>query len=130
MKYVIAIGSNTDSENALMTALSALCQYGEVVLSSVIVGRDFTGKTEQIYHNAVCVIELFEPCDYEAFNEVLKGIEKLCGRHDNQCVPMDLDILAYECGDWCMIKKRLPFKAHEKMGLSEVAPYLLTKSDD
>lgn len=126
-QYLIALGSNHNSEASFNLALDELKSRGEVDLSSVIIGKDFTGKTELIYHNAVLMIRLYEPMDYDNFNGLLKNIEKQCGREtDKKNVPMDLDILAYYTHDgWHLIKKRLPFKEHEKMGLSEVAPFLL-----
>ncbi|OPH35603.1 2-amino-4-hydroxy-6-hydroxymethyldihydropteridine diphosphokinase [Moraxella lacunata] len=128
-QYIIALGSNHDSEISFNIALDELKLWGNVDLSSMIIGKDFTGKTELIYHNAVMMIKLYKPMNYDNFNELLKSIETQCGReHDNSFkkVPMDLDILAYYENDkWCIIKKRLPFKNHEKTGLIEVAPFLL-----
>ncbi|MBE9590428.1 2-amino-4-hydroxy-6-hydroxymethyldihydropteridine diphosphokinase [Moraxella sp. K127] len=129
-QYIIALGSNHDSEMSFKIALDELKSWGDVDLSSVIIGKDFTGKTELIYHNAVMMIKLYKPMNYDEFNDVLKNIEIQCGReHDNSFkkVPMDLDVLAYYENDkWFIIKKRLPFKNHEKTGLIEIAPFLLT----
>lgn len=134
-QYIIALGSNHDSQISFNIALDELNVWGDVDLSSVIIGKDFTGKTELIYHNAVMMIKLYQPMNYDDFNDLLKNIETQCGReHDYlkkdifKRVPMDLDILAYYENDkWCIIKKRLPFKNHEKTGLIEIAPFLLMK---
>ncbi|OPH36539.1 2-amino-4-hydroxy-6-hydroxymethyldihydropteridine diphosphokinase [Moraxella equi] len=139
-QYIIALGSNHGSQMSFKIALDELKSWGDVDLSSVIIGKDFTGKTELIYHNAVMMIKLYKTMNYDEFNGLLKNIETQCGReHDNLKkdmlkkvailkVPMDLDILAYyENDEWCIIKKRLPFKNHEKTGLIEVAPFLLMK---
>lgn len=107
-------------------AIHELKNMGDVVISSIAMDKDFTGKTDYIYHNAVAVIDLYQPCDYDEFNLILKTIEKQCGRNDDKKqIPMDLDILAFYDTDWQIIGKRLPFKAHEKTGLFEVAPFLL-----
>ncbi|MDO4896956.1 MAG: 2-amino-4-hydroxy-6-hydroxymethyldihydropteridine diphosphokinase [Moraxella sp.] len=127
-QYIIALGSNHDSEISFKIALDELKTWGDVMLSSVILGKDFTGKTELIYHNAVMMISLYEPMTYDDFNELLKNIESKCGRENHSIlkfVPMDLDILAYCDDDWHIIKKRTPFKDHEKKGLNEIAPFLL-----
>lgn len=125
-QYVIALGSNHQSEIAFNIALNELKTLGEVNVSPVVIGVDFTGKTDRIYHNAVVVLTLFNPLAYDEFNLILKNIEKQCGRnHDKKQIPMDLDILAFYDKVWQIVSKRLPFKAHEKKGLSEVAPFLL-----
>lgn len=125
-QYVIALGSNHQSEIAFNIALNELKTLGEVNVSLVVIGVDFTGKTDRIYHNAVAMIDLYQPCDYDEFNLILKNIEKQCGRNDDpKQVPMDLDILAFYDKAWQIISKRLPFKDHEKKGLFEVAPFLL-----
>lgn len=131
IQYIIALGSNTNSEHTFMIALAELNQLGDTIISSIIIGKDFTGKTDLIYHNAMMMITLYEPLNYDDFNQILKNIEIKCGRiihKDNiKFVPMDLDILAYhqnDYNDWIIIEKRLPFKAHEKKGLDEIAPFL------
>ncbi|WP_066802048.1 2-amino-4-hydroxy-6-hydroxymethyldihydropteridine diphosphokinase [Moraxella oblonga] len=125
--YIIALGSNVNSDTAFQIAIDELQKLGGVILSSVVTGGDFTGKTDLVYRNVVALITLSTPCDYDVFNEILKNIEKQCGRNnDNTQVPMDLDILAfYQVDKWCVVKKRYPFKMHEKKGLNEVAPFLL-----
>lgn len=130
-QYIIALGSNHDSEMSFKITLDELNLWGDMVLSSVIIAKDFTGKTQLIYHNAVMMIDLYQPMNYDEFNELLKNIEIQCGREYGNInrirqVPMDLDILAYYENDkWRIVKKRLPFKNHEKTGLIEVAPFLL-----
>lgn len=125
-QYVIALGSNHQSDIAFNIALNELKTLGEVNISSLVIGVDFTGKADRIYHNAVAMIDLYQSCDYDEFNLILKNIEKQCGRnHDKKQIPMDLDILAFYDTDWQIIGKRLPFKEHEKKGLFEVAPFLL-----
>lgn len=129
-KYIIALGSNFNSELAFEIATQELHTLGDVLMSSTIIGKDFTGKTDRIYHNAVVFLTLFQPLDYDKFNGILKNIEKKCGRTDDKMqvsiqVPMDLDILAFYENDWQIVAKRLPFKEHEKKGLFEVAPFLL-----
>jgi 7,8-dihydro-6-hydroxymethylpterin-pyrophosphokinase (HPPK) len=135
-QYVIALGSNSDGKISFDIAIAQLEKWGDVLLSSVVASKDFTGKTDLIYHNAVVVMTLYEPIDHNGFNLALKSIEKKCGREhdvlkidktDEIKIPMDLDILAYyDDGTWHVIKKRLPFKVHEKKGLIEIAPFLLT----
>lgn len=125
-KYIIALGSNFNSELAFEIATQELYALGDMVMSSKIIGKDFTGKTDRIYHNAVVFLRLFHLLDYDELNDILKNIEKQCGRNEDKMrVPMDLDILAFYDKDWQIVSKRLPFKEHEKKGLSEVAPFLL-----
>lgn len=134
MKYIVALGSNVSSTHAFNIAFEELKGLGVVISSSIISGKDYTGKTDFIYHNAVTMITLFRPMPYEALNQQLKAIEVKCGRTNQQTthpqdVPMDLDILAYCescCGisDWRLMEDRLPFKAHEKKGIDEIAPFL------
>ena len=111
-QYVIALGSNSDGKVSFDIAIAQLEKWGDVVMT------------------------LYEPIDHNGFNLALKSIEKKCGREhdvlkidktDEIKIPMDLDILAYyDDGTWHVIKKRLPFKVHEKKGLIEIAPFLLT----
>lgn len=125
-QYVIALGSNINNDMAFDIAIHELKNMGDVAISSITIDKDFTGKTDRIYHNAVAMIDLYQPYDYDEFNLILKNIEKQCGRNDDKKqIPMDLDILAFYDTDWQIIGKRLPFKAHEKKGLFEVAPFLL-----
>ena len=127
---IIALGSNLSDESAiqsaLTTTLTALHHLGDVVISPVVVGKDFTHKTELIYHNWVVSVALHQKIDKKTLDDTLKNIEKSCGRTtDDLSVVMDLDLLAYDDDGWIIIQKRLPFKTHEKMGLLKVAPFLL-----
>lgn len=120
------MGSNFNSELAFEIVTQELYALGDMVMSSKIIGKDFTGKTDRIYHNAVVFLRLFHLLDYDELNDILKNIEKQCGRNEDKMrVPMDLDILAFYDKDWQIVSKRLPFKEHEKKGLGEVAPFLL-----
>ena len=125
---VIALGSHADSEHAFSIAKAELIKLGDVCHSSVVIGRDFTGRTQAIYHNACVHLKLDEPCSMGVICHKLKAIERLCGRTDDRnAVSMDLDVLAVSDGHgWSISQKRLPFKAHERAGLSEVADFLLT----
>lgn len=127
ISIIIALGSNINHERAFATAIAELGKLGEVRLSSLTVGEDFTGRTTLIYHNACALISLYQASDFETLVARLKDIEKRCGRvSGSQDVPMDLDILAVFDGTmWQISQKRLPFKAHERVGLSEVADFLL-----
>lgn len=132
-QYIVALGSNNNSKMSFDVALTELKKLGDVVLSSVMVGKDFTGKTELIYHNAVMMISLYAPMVYDDFNELLKNVESKCGRENHgilKFVPMDLDILAYYDDNWKIIKKRTPFKDHEKKGLNEIAPFLINEKNE
>lgn len=127
---VIAIGSNTDSELAFLSMKNELLKLGEFILSETIIGKDFTHKTENIYHNACLILKLNCPLLFNDLNQTLKKIEIVCGRKkESDKVAMDLDILAinhdYDNGKWHIIPKRLPFKQHEKTGLLQIAPFLL-----
>ncbi|MDO4441742.1 MAG: 2-amino-4-hydroxy-6-hydroxymethyldihydropteridine diphosphokinase [Moraxella sp.] len=124
---VIAMGSNHNANSSFTIALTALCELGHVRCSSVVVGRDFTGRTSDEYHNACAVLNLDHPQSVDDIHGQLKHIERLCGRElGGSSVPMDLDILAvFDGTDWLVSQKRLPFKAHERAGLSEVATFLL-----
>ncbi|TWV80519.1 2-amino-4-hydroxy-6-hydroxymethyldihydropteridine diphosphokinase [Moraxella sp. VT-16-12] len=130
-KAIIALGSNlsddTARQHAFDTTLDALSNLGEIKVSSVVVGKDFTAKTEHIYHNWVVSVALAQKTDDKTLKQTLKDIERICGRGDkHQAVPMDLDLLAYYDERWIIVKKRLPFKEHEKKGLLMIAPFLLS----
>lgn len=132
-KAIIALGSNlsdkADIQRAFTITHHALNQLGDICVSSVVVGQDFTGKTAHIYHNWVVRVDLYQALTHQTLNTTLKDIEYACGRDAHAVlVPMDLDLLAYYDDGWVTIKKRLPFKAHEKKGLIQVAPFLLDLS--
>lgn len=127
ISFVVAMGSNHDVQHAFMSALKELRLLGKLTMSVKMVGLDVTGKTDLIYHNACAKIELHEPMSLMSLNERLKHIEMLCGRNSEEAlVAMDLDILAVFDGDvWQISHKRLPFKPYERVGLLEVADFLL-----
>lgn len=126
-QVVIAVGSNTDSDRAFAIMQHELLTLGEFVLSESVVGQDFTHKTDCVYHNACLKLTLTHPLPYDDLNQRLKYIEIQCGRtKDGDKVAMDLDILAVYDGVWHSVPKRLPFKQHEKAGLIQVAPFLLS----
>lgn len=132
-EIVIALGSNHDAEAAFACATDALSQLGKVMMSDIISGRDFTGRSKRIYHNSCAYIVLTQTVNYTDIEIKLKTIERLCGRdpakkcaeYDYQ-VAMDLDILAV-CvdGKWQPSSARLPFKNYDLQGLRQVAAFLL-----
>lgn len=124
---VVALGSNSDSERSFKIASAELSKLGTIQRSSLIVGRDYTGQTQDIYYNACVYLVLDSPWLMQKLHDVLKYIERSCGRHKGEkTVPMDLDILAISDGQrWHISQKRLPFKEHERVGLAEVAEFLL-----
>lgn len=104
---VIALGSNADSEHAFSIAKAELIKLGNVRHSSMVIGRDFTGKTQAIYHNACVHLKLDKPCLMSVIYHKLKTIERLCGRTDDRnAVPMDLDVLAVSDGHGWRISKK------------------------
>ncbi|UNU73148.1 2-amino-4-hydroxy-6-hydroxymethyldihydropteridine diphosphokinase [Moraxella nasovis] len=128
---ILSLGSNADSVRAFYIAKQALDQLGELMMSDRIIGKDFTGKTDKIYHNACASLRCHNPASIVQLSQNFKQIERLCGRSaDNtikQYVPMDLDILAVRINKcWYIHTKRLPLKAHERAGLSQVAQWLLS----
>lgn len=125
--FVVAMGSNSHAEQAFVIAECELTSLGELQMSAKTVGLDFTGRTDSVYHNACAMVSLNEPMVFTDLYWQLKDIERQCGRvQGGQGVPMDLDILAVFDGTvWQISQKRLPFKAHERAGLSEVASFLL-----
>ena len=130
---VIAMGSNDNADRAFAVAVELLGQLGNIWLSDIGISPDFTQKTTHIYHNACVQISLTVPMSFTELKHTLKTIESHCGRKQTMdsfsLVAMDLDILAvqYQADKlaWHISQKRLPFKAHEKLGLAQIAPFLL-----
>lgn len=128
-KALVALGSNYQSEFAFQITLDNFIVLGEVVMSDVIVGADYTQKTQSIYHNACVLLTLNIPCSFMQLSKYCKKIEMMCGRthslnqHNN--IAMDLDILAvYTKELWQISQRRLPLKPYELIGLKQVAPFL------
>lgn len=132
-RLVIALGSNHQADTAFACALNELHELGEIHLSQVVMGQDFTGRSQRVYHNACAYIVLTKSMQYTDIENKLKQIERDCGRNPaKKCaeydyeVAMDLDILAvYADGKWQMNPARLPLKSHDVQGVKEVARFLL-----
>ncbi|OOR88999.1 hypothetical protein B0181_07460 [Moraxella caviae] len=124
---VLALGSNHHHERSFELALAKLGELGELDCSDVAASKDFTGKTERVYHNACVLLDAAAPNTVRAWIAATKEIERQCGRGDGQDVAMDIDVLAVQGSDgaWCVHQKRLPFKAHERTGLMQVAAWLI-----
>lgn len=134
---VIALGSNYQADTAFACAVSKLQKFGEMRLSLLVTGSDFTGRSQRVYHNAVAHIALTKSMQYTDIETTLKQIEQACGRDPaKKCaeydyeVAMDLDILAASIdGQWQMNPARLPLKGHDMQGVRQVADFLLDLSD-
>lgn len=132
-ELVIALGSNHNAQAAFTCAIKALQELGQVMLSEVICGKDFTGRSQRIYHNACAYILLTKAMQYTDIEQKLKQIERRCGRNPaKKCaeydyeVVMDLDILAVRFDEeWQMNLARLPLKSHDLSGVEQVAGFLL-----
>ncbi len=132
-RLVIALGSNHQTDTAFACALHKLNKLGEIQLSQVVMGRDFTGRSQRVYHNACAYIVLTKSMQYTDIEHRLKQIERDCGRNPaKKCaeydyeVAMDLDILAvFADGKWQMNPARQPLKSHDLSGVKEVAGFLL-----
>lgn len=130
---VIALGSNHDAKAAFTCAIKSLQEFGQMMLSEVICGKDFTGRSQRIYHNACAYIILTKTMQYTDIEQMLKQIERRCGRNPaKKCakydyeVVIDLDILAARFDErWQMNLARLPLKNHDIQGIKQVATFLL-----
>lgn len=136
-QLVILFGSNFDSENVWSITKSHLKNMGECYFSDITISPDYTKKTNLIYYNACILIQLNCLQHHQQLNSELKKIEIQCGRNrlqNNQLqinqvtisqVKADLDILAVYTKNWHISQRRLPFKEHERIGLLQIAPFLL-----
>ncbi|MDO4699640.1 MAG: hypothetical protein Q4A69_02990 [Moraxella sp.] len=130
---VLSLGSNHQSETSFETAFGLLDGLGGFVASDITTSQDHTGKTNTIYHNACVLLTLDKWWDFCGLASRLKHIEHLCGTSwllkQQNVVPMDIDVLAVKAqNDWQISQRRLPFKQHELMGLTQIAPFLCEMS--
>lgn len=135
---VLSLGSNLESaQKAFERACLELAKLGKCQSSDRILGRDFTGKSCRIYHNACLFLELTKPMDLQDLKGQLKHIEMICGRDpakNNPCydyeVAMDIDILAKNIdGIWFSNPKKTPLKPHDRVGVQKVAAFLLSTDE-
>lgn len=84
---VIALGSNYQADTAFACAVSKLQKFGEMRLSLLVTGSDFTGRSQRVYHNAVAHIALTKSMQYTDIETTLKQIEQACGRDPAKNVP-------------------------------------------
>lgn len=130
---VLCLGSNYRAEQGFDVALDKLGRLGLLRLSQVIQGADIEARSSLIYHNVCVHLQLYQDITHDSLQQQLKQIEKLCGRDEHKKtaefdyqVALDIDILAV-CinNNWQVNPKRLPFKAHERIGIQQVASFLL-----
>ncbi|MBU5615852.1 2-amino-4-hydroxy-6-hydroxymethyldihydropteridine diphosphokinase [Psychrobacter sp. TAE2020] len=133
---LLALGSNHDSEQHLMTVRKNLTELGEIKLSSALQNPDFTASLEQAkpdYINQCVYLILSSPMSLHKLQQLFKQLEGNCNRcrqHPASAirqVTMDIDILLVklelenDTDDWIVISDRYPFKAHERAGFEELA---------
>lgn len=126
---VLSLGSNHQSQVSFDDGLIKLSQLGKPLLSEIIASVDYTQKTNSIYHNACMLLTLDKWWDFCQLRSQIKQIECLCGTSptlkQQGIVPMDIDVLAVKVGEyWHLSQRRLPFKAHELVGLERIVPFL------
>lgn len=126
--FLLSLGSNTEPAK-LSQAVAQLNLLGQTTISKPITGKDFTGKSERLYHNACVLLTVNQAEKLPAMLATFKQIEQLCGRQvtpNNDQVAMDIDILAYQIdGHWQFNPKKLPLKTHDRLGVGEIAAFLL-----
>lgn len=125
---LLSLGSNTEQQK-LTQAVDKLATLGEICLSAIITGKDFTGKSKRLYHNACVFLTLSQTQNLSDLMADFKQIEQNCGRQyalNDDAVAMDIDILAYQIdGHWQFNPKKLPLKTHDRLGVGEIAAFLL-----
>lgn len=131
---LLALGSNHDSEQHLMTVGKNLAELGDIKLSSALQNPDFTASLQQAkpdYINQCVYLILSLPMSLHKLQQLFKQLEDDCNRcrqHPASAirqVTMDIDILLVQiendADDWIVVLDRYPFKAHERAGIEELA---------
>ncbi len=78
------------------------------------------------YSNQCVILQLTTSTRLNELIQQFKLMEMACHRQhqpNNWQVTLDIDVLAIQCypqQSWLVIDKRYPFKAHEKVGISEL----------
>lgn len=129
---LLSLGSNTEQQK-LLQAVDKLATLGEICLSAIITGKDFTGKSKRLYHNACVFLTLSQTQNLSDLMADFKQMEQNCGRQyalDDDAVALDIDVLAYQTDNqWQYNPKKLPLKTHERLGVQEIAEFLLPNNE-
>lgn len=121
---LVVMGSNINADINLTKAVELLSQLTlikEIRLINTHHSNDYKNLSKNHYTNQGFLILFHQKVLLSDFMIHLKTIEKNCGRIDNECneVALDMDILAVLADNhWYCIFERLPFKEHELICLS------------
>lgn len=139
---VISLGSNHQAEQHLATVCKSLNELGDIKLSTAFVNPDITATVDQPkadYINQCAYLSLTSSMALQELKQLFKQFENDCDRQRQVAktaikqVTMDIDILLvklelnknslsiYDDNNWIIIKERYPFKAHEIVGIAELA---------
>ena len=146
VEVLLALGSNYQTEKYLPLARERLAALGEVRLSTAFQNPDFTATTQlpkPDYTNQCVHLVLTTPMSLQQLQQTFKTLEGDCHRcrqtKPNQVrrVTMDIDILMIKLAsvenslsknivylpkkNWIIMTDRYPFKAHERLGIEELA---------
>ena len=133
MAVVLALGSNYQAEHYLSRVHKALATLGKTQFSTALQNPDFTATLHQPKPNYInqCVYLLLTlPLTFQQLQQTFKKFERECDRcrQDERTaikrVTMDIDILLVKLNDaneWIIMADRYPFKAHERVGVAELA---------
>lgn len=139
---VISLGSNHQAEQHLATVRKSLGKLGKINLSTVYQNPDITATVDQPkadYINQCAYLSLTSSMALQELKQLFKQFENDCDRQRQvektviKQVTMDIDILLvklelnenslsiYDDNNWIIVKERYPFKAHEIIGVVELA---------
>lgn len=140
---VLALGSNHQAEQHLATIRKNLAELGDTKLSSAFQNPDFTATPNQPkpdYINQCVYLELTSSMTLRELQQIFKQLEYDCHRQRQvektaikqviidqvtiDQITMDIDILLVRLSgshEWIVMADRYPFKAHELVGVVELA---------
>ena len=146
VEVLLALGSNYQAKKYLPLARERLAALGEVRLSIAFQNPDFTATTQlpkPDYTNQCVHLVLTTPMSLQQLQQTFKTLEGDCHRcrqtKPNQVrrVTMDIDLLMVKLANienslskesisksipnWIVMADRYPFKAHERLGIKELA---------
>lgn len=135
---VLALGSNHQAEQHLATIRKNLAELGDTKLSSAFQNPDFTATPNQQkpdYINQCVYLALTSSMTLQELQQIFKQLEYDCHRQRQvektaikqviiDQVTMDIDVLLVRLtgsDEWIVMADRYPFKAHELVGVVELA---------
>lgn len=114
-RALVGLSSDSDGDQYFAMARCKLGAHYLVHSSPIYHSKDYTQTTQKIYANAVALL-CADGIMLDELTKICTDLERQAGRTSRH-ITLDLDILALYDGKWHAIKKRVPFKHHEMVGL-------------